>query len=227
MAKYEMHLHTSECDICAAVSGSEAVRLYKAAGYDGMVVTNHYFSMFSEWYGIEQTEENHRRYLDRWLLGYREALAEGEKIGFSVFLGAEVRFDGANINDYLVYGLSEDDIYNLPYLNKLSNVKEMISLLPENALVVHAHPFRCGMTVEDPSLLFGIEVHNGGTDAHRNELARLYAEHYGKKQLSGSDFHAARHLARGGIETEKTVRNYEELLSILRAGNYSLIENSD
>ena len=40
MYKFELHVHTSECDLAAHASGAELVRIYKEAGYDGMVVTD-------------------------------------------------------------------------------------------------------------------------------------------------------------------------------------------
>ena len=89
--------------------------------------------------------------------------------------------------------------------------------------MVQAHPFRDKMTVESPSCLFGIEVHNGGTDAFRNGMARSFAEHYKKAMLSGSDFHKAEHLARGGIVTEREVRTPRDLVAVLRDDGYSLI----
>lgn len=52
MAKFEMHVHTAECDMVAQVGAAEIVKLYHDAGYDGMVITDHYFSLFYEWYAI-------------------------------------------------------------------------------------------------------------------------------------------------------------------------------
>ena len=46
MPLFELHAHTSECDLAAHASGAELVRLYHAAGYDGMVITDHYFATF-------------------------------------------------------------------------------------------------------------------------------------------------------------------------------------
>ena len=79
------------------------------------------------------------------------------------------------------------------------------------------------MTVKDPSNLFGIEVYNGCTDEFRNNLAKTYAEHYGKRMTSGSDFHSKVALARGGIITSRNVSNASELVSVLRDGDYELI----
>lgn len=222
MSKIELHVHTSECDLVAAESGANIVRMYKDIGYDGLVITDHYFSLFYEWFKDELAFADHKKIIDRWLKGYYSAKNEAEKIGFTVLSGAEVRFDGT-INDYLVYGLDAEDFYSLPLLNRLKNVDELISVLPKKAVVVQAHPFRNEMTVKDPSNLFGIEIHNGCTDEFRNNLAKVYAEYYGKRMTSGSDFHSKNALAKGGIITSSNVRNASDLVSVLRAGNYELI----
>lgn len=222
MPKYEMHIHTAECDLVAQVSGKEMVHLYQDAGYDGMVVTDHYFNIFYDWFAEEVAGASHQKIIDRWLKGYYAARNEGEKIGFTVLPGAEVRFDGT-INDYLVYGVTEDFFYHAPLLNRLKNVKELLEVLPQEVCVVQAHPFRENMTVCDPSPLFGIEIYNGGTEKFRNELAKIYAEHYGKAMTSGSDFHGKNALARGGIITPEPIQTPQDLIQTLRSGNYETI----
>ena len=44
MAKYyyDTHVHTDESSACGKVPGRQAARLYKAAGYQGIVITDHY-----------------------------------------------------------------------------------------------------------------------------------------------------------------------------------------
>ena len=201
MYKYELHAHTSECDLVAKLSGGELVRAYADQGYSGMVITDHYFSIFFDWFREELEGKSHKEIIDRWLRGYESARNEGEKIGFTVLPGAEVRIDGT-INDYLVYGLEIEDLYRLPLLNRMASIDEVLDILPERTCVVHAHPFRENMTVRDPSRFFGIEVHNGGTDAFRNQLAKVWAEHYGKAMTSGSDCHGPWAVGKGGIITE-------------------------
>ena len=224
MNKYDLHIHTKECDKCAELSGSEIVRLYKDAGYDGIVVTDHYFSLFFEWFKDEISVSNHKKIIERYLRGYYSAKNEGEKIGLAVLCGAEVRLDGT-INDYLVYGLEEKDFYELPILNRLKDVRELVETLPDYSMVVQAHPFRDNMTVCDPDLFFGIEGYNGGTEEFRNELAKVYANHYQKSLTSGSDFHSRHHLAKGGIATMQKIRTSGDLRNVLRSGEYFLIEN--
>ena len=225
MYKYELHSHTSECDRDAFLSARELVRLYKDAGYDGMVITDHYIERFyTLWFPEEVKGLTHEQQVTRWLKGFRTAREEGEKIGFTVLPGAEVRFDNYP-NDYLLYGLHEEFFYTVPRLNELKNVSRLLALMPENVCVVHAHPFRDGMAVAAPTGLFGIEAYNGGTDPFRNELAHRFADHYGLSKTSGSDIHDMTRLAKGGIETPHRIRTPEDLSRVLRSGEYRLIEN--
>src|SRR5690554_7795245 len=103
--KYETHLHTGETSVCGRIKGAEAARLYKAAGYDGIIVTDHYNRGYFQRrfaYGSGRkftwTEK-----IDKFLSGYRGALEEGKRLGLAVLLGMEIRFNGSR-NDYLVYG---------------------------------------------------------------------------------------------------------------------------
>lgn len=226
MGKFELHVHTSECDMAARCAAADIVKLYHNAGYDGLVITDHYFYVFYEWFADEVNGACHQKIIDRYLRGYYAARNEGEKLGFTVLPGAEVRFDGT-INDYLLYGADESFFYNAPLLNKLSGLDKLMEILPADTLVVQAHPFRNKMTVCDPAPLFGIEVYNGGTEPFRNELADTFASHYGKVKTSGSDFHSEGALARGGIVTDIKIKNNADLVSVLRSGNYSLIKSGE
>lgn len=225
--KFELHVHTSECDRSAALGGAEIVRRYSRAGYSGMVVTDHYINIFEDrWFPDEVRGINHEQYINRWLKGFRAAREEGERLGFTVLPGAEVRLDG-QINDYLLYGLDEEFFFQAPRLHRCKTLEELISLLPPDVCVVQAHPFRDNMTVADPSPLFGLEGFNGGNSQFRNDLAKIYAEHYGKALTSGSDYHGHRRFASGGILTEEDIRTPADLVRVLRGGAYTLIENYD
>lgn len=225
MYKYELHAHTCECDRDAHLSAVELVHLYRDAGYDGMVITDHYIERFyTLWFPEDVRGLTHQQQVARWLKGYRTARAEGEKVGFTVLPGAEVRFDGFP-NDYLLYGLHEEFFFSVPRLNELKNLPELLALMPEDACVVHAHPFRDDMVVKTPRGLFGIEVFNGGTDSFRNDLAKQFARHYNLPMTSGSDIHSTDRLAKGGIITDRRIRTPEDLSAVLRSGEYSLIES--
>jgi predicted metal-dependent phosphoesterase TrpH len=160
----------------------------------------------------------------RRLKGYYEARNEGEKLGFTVLPGAEVRFNKSpyGINDFLVYGCDEEFFLTAPRLNELTSLDELKAILPENACVVLAHPFRVKMTVMDPTPLFGIEAHNGLTESYRNAMAEDYAAHFGKAVTSGSDCHHPTHACKGGIETPHVIRTPRDLTDVLKSGDYTL-----
>ena len=228
MPLYELHAHTSECDLAAHASGAELVRLYHAAGYSGMVITDHYFATFYKWFANELEGKTHREIMARRLRGYYEARNEGEKLGFTVLPGAEVRFDKSpyGINDFLVYGCDEEFFLAAPRLNELTSLDELKAILPENACVVLAHPFRVKMTVMDPAPLFGIEAYNGLTEPFRNGMAEDYATHFGKAMTSGSDCHHRDHACKGGIDTPHVIRTPKDLTDVLKSGEYTLYRGS-
>lgn len=74
-------------------------------------------------------------------------------------------------------------------------------------------------------MLFGLETYNGGTEPFRNHMARIYAEHYRKRMTSGSDFHNLDSLGRGGIITDREIHTPQDLVNVLKSGNYSNIED--
>lgn len=227
MYKYELHAHTHECDRDARLSARELVHLYQDAGYDGIVITDHYIERFyTRWFPEEVAGLTHRQRVARWLKGYYTAKEEGEKVGFTVLPGAEVRFDDGP-NDYLLYGLHAEFFYTVPWLNELKSAEELLDILPREVCVVQAHPFRDDMVVTDPRGLFGLEVFNAGTPRFRNELAEMYAAHYGLAMTSGSDVHGEARLGKGGIMTETRIRTPEDLIAVLRSGDYALIETYD
>lgn len=224
--KYELHSHTHECDRDAKMSASELVYAYKDAGYSGIVITDHYIERFyTRWFPEDVKGLSHQQQVHRWLRGYYTAKEVGDKVDFTVLPGAEVRLDNGP-NDYLLYGLHADFFYTVPRLNECASLQELLSLMPENACVVQAHPFRDDMVVQTPKGLFGIEVFNGGTEPFRNEMARLFALHYNLPMTSGSDIHGLSRLAKGGIMTDRPIRTPEDLSAVLRSGEYSLITPS-
>lgn len=217
-----MHTHTRENDICVSMTADEIVRAYKGAGYDGMVITNHFFGLSLEWYKDELEGCGHKGIIDYYLRGFRAAKKTGDEIGVKILMGIELRFDGT-INDYLVYGIDEDFLYDSPLLNTLT-LDSFLKILPESAIVYQAHPFRNDMTVTDPSKLYGVEVYNGGTSDDRNRFAEIWADEHGLCKISGSDFHGINHLAKGGVILEREIGDIHDLVKELKAQRYTLIK---
>ena len=99
-----MHAHDCEVSPCAVIKAKELVDGYKEAGYDGIVITNHFDKGIMHLWG-ETTEEHYQTYLR----GYELAKEEGERVGLRVILGMEIRLE-CGPEDYLVYGVTKDFI---------------------------------------------------------------------------------------------------------------------
>jgi predicted metal-dependent phosphoesterase TrpH len=211
--RLDTHVHTSEVSGCAHVPALDVVRLYKQAGYDGIVITDHYNSWSFEGYGVKSWP----RVMDRYLSGYRAALEEGDRVGLVVLPGLEVTFDAPFYADFLVFGLDPEYLYHYPELHKLGLRRFRELVAPLGAYIVNAHPFRGGCTPGDPALLDGVEVFNGGNDPEENGAALAFARKHGLAELSGSDFHHRVSLGRGGVVLPERVTDAAGFVRVLRA----------
>ena len=90
--RMDMHVHTAETSPCGKVPAADVVALYKQRGYDGIVITDHYFNKFFK----DKTLLTWREQMDLYLAGYRAAKAAGDALGLMVLQGMELRFKGAS-----------------------------------------------------------------------------------------------------------------------------------
>ena len=218
--KYEIHSHTKNTSRCGQLDGEELVRLYKDAGYSGIVITDHYSPMTfkpAEFF-------NKSKALEHYLQGYRKA-KQFEDESFSVLLGMELRFY-ATVNDYLVYGITEEMLYQLPFLLPLYIKRASKLLRQKGCLFLQAHPFRQLITRANPKYLDGVEVFNGKATKEANELSEKWANEINAKiKTSGSDCHRKTGVGLGGIITTEPIKTNDDLVRILKSGDYKLIKN--
>jgi predicted metal-dependent phosphoesterase TrpH len=220
---YDVHVHTSETSICGKVDAKTLVHMYKKAGYDGLVITDHYAGDYFETLHVRSWKDK----INEFLRGYRIALQEGKKLGINVLLGIELRFD-ENWNDYLIYGIDENFLYENKYLYEM-NIKTFHEYVRDTPVLIYqAHPFRPAVFPEKPEYLDGIEVYNGNPrhDSH-NEKAAEYAKRHNLKMLSGSDFHQTGDLARGGIVLPEAPKDSIEFAGLLAGGHVNRLIRSD
>ena len=221
MYRTDLHVHTSEVSPCANISAPDTVEQYKKAGYDSIVITNHYFAGFFERDPILSWEQQ----VERYLVGFELAREKGKEAKLHVVLGMELTFR-ENHNDYLIYGIDKEFLLRYPYLYELT-LEQFKKLAEREGLVVYqSHPFRTRMTVMPVPLLDGIEVYNGGLiHDSRNPIAAFYAQLNHLKGISGSDCHFAENVATGGILTDEPVTASQQLVAVLKAGRYELIRS--
>ena len=134
----DMHVHTSEVSACGQVKAEDGVRMYHSAGYQGMMITDHFHKQYFENLNLESWEKK----IDRYLEGYHKAKVEGQRLGMEILLGMEFR-NYETDNDFLIVGLTGDFLYRHPNLYELPLAKAIDVFHENGMLVIQAHPVRC------------------------------------------------------------------------------------
>ncbi len=206
--KTELHAHTSPVSVCADLSSKEVIKLYKEAGANAIVITNH----FCEWFFED-------RNVDVYLRDFYDALNEGEKQGISIVLGAEIRFS-ENHNDYLLYGIDENDLRKAEKLLDVGIDNFYREFKNEKNLIIQAHPFR-EMNLANPESLDGIEVFNMHP-GHNSKVAAAakYAKENNFIITGGTDFHHLGHQGMCFIKTKEKPRDSFDLARIIKTRDY-------
>ena len=226
MYRLELHCHTSEVSACSTCPAETLIARYRAAGYSGVVSTNHInLGTYQKREELSWADK-----ADYFLYGY-EALKAAAGADFDVLLGCEINLTPADWpaylpNDYLIYGVTPQWLRDTGDMRKMTLEELSCAARDAGMLIVHAHPFRVGTLMMDPGLLDGYEVFNGNLrhNSHNN-LANALADLEHKIKTSGSDFHHPDDPPCGGILTRKRIQSNEALLAVLRSGEYQLIEN--
>ena len=218
--KYEIHCHTKEVSRCGQLPVEELIKKYKEAGYSGIVLTDHYSPMT---FDIPDFFSK-KKAIDHYLRAWRIAKKYNDE-SFTVLLGMELRFY-ATVNDYIIYGITEEMLYELPFLLPLYIKKASKLLRERGCLFLQAHPFRKFITRADPKHLDGVEVFNGKADEEANKNSEKWAEEINAPvRTSGSDCHRESGVGIGGIITNEPIKTNDDLIRILKSGNYKLIKN--
>ena len=191
----------------------ELVDGYKEAGYDGIVITNHFDKGIMHLWG-ETTEEHYQTYLR----GYELAKEEGERVGLRVILGMEIRLE-CGPEDYLVYGVTKDFIREHMDICGC-NLQELYEICEENGCVlIQAHPFREYCQIQNPKYLHGVERNfNSGHDNH-NEKLDTWLKEPGREHLiitRGSDCHEIPQVGLVDFVIDEDVKNSTELAQVLK-----------
>jgi len=220
--RYETHLHTSEASLCGKSTGYEMARAHKAAGYDGIFVTDHFFNGNS---GVPRNLSWEER-VDIFCSGYEHAKEEGDKIGLDVFFGIEY---GAGNAEFLVYNLDKEWLLAHPDFDKLP-VREALSIMRrDGAVIIQPHPFRERDYVDHielyPRDVDGVEVVNGAhiNDPTQDVRAMFYAEMYELPCTCGSDTHDKDKMFGCGVETKEPIKNALDYLKFMKEGKLELI----
>lgn len=210
---YETHLHTSPVSACAVSGVRDSLEFYKAQGYAGVFITNHFLDGNINIEKSRPYEERLRFYFS----DYERALEIGKEIGIDVFLGVEMSDWGT---DFLIYGLMPEWYFAHPEIEGMDRVEQLKLLASEGAFIIHAHPFRGYDCMKlFPKHVHGVETYNACRTDFENEMAEQYARNYNLTPFAGTDLHdVTRQTAFGGIKTPRPIKSESDLAHLVKTG---------
>lgn len=221
--KYQLHTHTSPTSRCGAMRPSEVARALYEAGYSGAVLTNHFYRGNS---GIDRSlawEEFVRAYEN----DYLECALAAREYDVDILFSIEEGADGGR--EIFPLGVTPKMLYEHPELAGCE-LEVWHKLMREcGGLIIQAHPFRERSYIREPSplplsLIDGIEVYNFCNSKEANDAAMEFIrDNPGLIATSGGDAHSVEVLSHAGIVTNERLRTIEDLIRVLKSGEYELI----
>ena len=216
MFKTEAHLHTRPVSSCGKLTPVEQVRLFKEAGYDTIIVSDHFSSHHFKKMGEDLT---FAQCVDRLCDAYLEAKAEGDRIGLTVLFSVELSF---HKNHYLLYGVTREmlklreDIFDI-------DIDELYAHLKAHGVtIVQAHSHRAGKCVPHPHHVDGFEINCCLRKENYNEKTMQVAKEYGLPLTIGSDCHRLEDVGVSVTLTEEKIDSIEKYIELMKAGKLIL-----
>ena len=222
---YETHMHTSEGSACGFASGAMQARHYKALGYDGIVVTEHFFNGNSR-INVDFPFESWERKIDLFCKGYENAYDEGKKIGLKVFFGFEFNY---KTTEWLVYGIGKDFLKAHPEIMEMPPEK-FLPLFKENGgFIIQAHPFREASYISTmrvcPGLCDALEVYNANNTERSNICAEFFAGQFQLRMTCGSDCHKVTQEKYSAMGSDTQITCLSEFCKSIAQGRLKLIKD--
>lgn len=224
---YETHCHGSQCSACAPSTTAEIVRAFHAAGYTGMVLTDHFIRGNTSVDRSLPWEVKMHLFYD----AYLEAKVVGDELDFDVIFGIEDHFSGGK--EVLLYGISLDFLLANPDMCDIPLEKLVERVHAYGGLVVQAHPYRNRgyINMDIPprdDIVDGFEVYNANNGfPEENIQAFQLAKKSGLLMTSGGDVHSITDhgLTMAGIAFPYRVRTGKEFVDALKRGDGHCIIN--
>lgn len=216
MFKTEAHLHTYPVSSCAKLTPVEQVRLFKEAGYDTIIVSDHFSPHHFKKLGEDLT---FAQKVDKLCDAYLEAKDEGDKIGLTVLFSVELSF---HKNHYLLYGVTREflklreDIFDI-------DIDELYAHLKAHGVtIIQAHSHRAEKCVPHPHHVDGFEINCCLRKDNYNERTMQVAKEYGLPLTIGSDCHRPEDVGVSATLSEEKIESIEQYLELMRTGKLIL-----
>lgn len=213
--RYETHMHTCQSSLCGRTEGREHARFYKDKGYQGIIITDHFFGGNT---AVPRDLAWEKR-VELFCAGFEEARQEGERIGLNVLFGWEWCWKGT---EFLTYGLDKAYLMAHPEMEEWDIPEYLTQVRGAGAYISHAHPFRQApyLTGEPrliPEFVDAVEIYNcGNAKLLYNQQALEYARKYGLAMTSGSDGHDANDMRGGGMRFATPMVTIQDFIRAVR-----------
>ena len=220
----DLHTHTSRISVCARADYRDLVDEHLAAGYDGLVLTNHFNKQYVDGtVGGYSADFYPRAYIEE----FERARAYAAKKAFKVLFGMEIALTlpDCPYAEFLLYGIEPRFLTVHARLYELDQ-RSLYLLCQENGiLVVQAHPFRReqGHFPHDAAYLDGVEINCHPRFLRQESLVREFAARHGLIVTAGSDYHVAGQALGAGVELPRSIDSEKELAAALRRGGYKVV----
>ncbi len=209
MFKTEAHLHTYPVSSCAQLTPVEQVRLFKEAGYDTVIVSDHFSPHHFKKLGEHLTFAEK---VDKLCDAYLEAKVEGDRIGLTVLFSVELSF---HKNHYLLYGVTREflklraDIFDI-------DIDELYAHLKAHGItIIQAHSHRAEKCVPHPHHVDGFEINFNLRKDNYNERTVKVAKEYNLPLTIGSDAHRPEDVGISATLSEEKIESIEQYLRLV------------
>lgn len=209
-------MHTYPVSSCSKLSPVEQVRLFKEAGYDTIIVSDHFSPHHFKKLGEHLTFAEK---VDKLCDAYLEAKAEGDCIGLTVLFSVELSF---HKNHYLLYGVTREflklreDIFDI-------DIDELYAHLKAHGVtIIQAHSHRAEKCVPHPHHVDGFEINCCLRKDNYNERTMQVAKEYGLPLTIGSDCHRPEDVGVSATLSEEKITSVEQYLELMRTGKLIL-----
>ena len=217
--KYETHLHTSDSSACGRSRGADYLEGYKALGYDGIFVTDHFYLGNT----CVSRELPWNEWVERYCQSYYNTKEAATGTGIKVFFGWETSYGTGE--DFLIYGLDPDWLKRHPEIIEITLEEQYELVHSEGGLVVQAHPFRergyMREIVLHPNHCDAWEIANTGNTPEMDRAAYDYAVSHGMVMTCGSDIHSTDWLKEDlvfAMETDEEIFSEADYVRIILSG---------
>jgi predicted metal-dependent phosphoesterase TrpH len=200
------------------------VRAYHAAGYAGLVLTDHFVTGNTAVDRTAPWSEQMRQYYD----AYLEAKQVGDSLDFDVIFGIEHAYgDGKEV---LIYGIDLPFLLSNPDIPELTLDELVARVHAYGGIVVQAHPYRdrsyVNMSVEPRAdIVDGIEVYNVYNKPGEDKKALALSAQKDYIVTCGGDIHTAAdpNIGSAGILLPCRVHDEKEFVAALKQQKHHFI----